>query len=146
MKCLPLQKKGAWYGPSDSGLHAMLSKLATQDRNRVSKLKQLLTETSEPSNKGTCGAGETPLLKLHYQIRLSGYTALCDDQPHPRSSATGWRVQITSVLLSLLAGWTYKYPVLGCWEHETIFPAFLFYCSSSRISVDTWIGQSFMVS
>ena len=28
-----LQKKGARHGPSDSGIHAMLSKLAAQDRN-----------------------------------------------------------------------------------------------------------------
>ena len=27
------RKKGAWHGPSDSGLHAVLSVLATQDRN-----------------------------------------------------------------------------------------------------------------
>ena len=129
-----LQKNGAWHGPSDSGLHAILSKLATQDRNWVNKLWNNFSwrETSEASNKGTCGAGETPLLKLHYQIRLSGYTAVCDDQPHPRSSVTDWRAQITSALLSLLASWTYKYPVVGCWEHETSFPAFLFYCSKFK--------------
>ena len=40
-------------------------------------VNQLLTGNA---NKGTCGAGETPLLKLHYQIRLSGYAAVCDDQ------------------------------------------------------------------
>ena len=44
--------------------------------------------TVRSSNKGTCGAGETIPLKLYYQIRLSGCTAVCNDQPHPRSSAT----------------------------------------------------------
>ena len=96
-KCLSLQKKGAWHGPRDSRLHALLSKLAIHDRNRVLQaVKKLLTGISEASNKGICGAGETPLLKLHYQIRLSSYTAVCDDQPHPRSSVTDWRVRITS--------------------------------------------------
>ena len=127
------RKKGAWHEPSGNGLLAVLSKLATQERNWVNKpWNNSWRETSEPSNKGTCGAEETPLLKLHYQIRLSGYTAVCDDQPHPRSSATDWRAQITSVLLSLLASWTYKYPVVGCWGHETSFPAFLFYCSKFK--------------
>ena len=31
-------------------------------------------------------------------------------------------IGVLKLLLSLLAGWTYKYPVLGCWEHETILP------------------------
>ena len=55
------------------------------------------------ANKGTCGEGETPLLKLHYQIRFSGYTAVCDDHLHPRSPATDWRAhdyQLESVLRS----------------------------------------------
>ena len=101
-----LQKNGAWHGPSDSGLHATLSKLAAiHDRNWVYKLWNNFSwrETSEASNKGTCGAGETPLLKLHYQIRLSGYTAVCDDHFHPRSPATDWCAhdyQLESVLLS----------------------------------------------
>ena len=123
-------EKRAWHGPSDSRLHAVLSKLAIHNRNWVCKLwNNSWRETSE-------AAGETPLLKLHYQIRLSSYTAVCDDQPHPRSSATDWSVRTTSALLSLLAGWTYKYPVLGCWEHEQFFLDFLFFTVDNLLRLD----------
>ena len=124
-----LQKNGAWHGPVIA-VFTQCFQSDTPQKLSQQTVKQLLLTGN--ANKGTCGAGETPLLKLHYQIRLSGYTAVCDAQPHPRSSTTDWHVQITSVLVSLLASWTYKYPVLGCWEHETSFPAFLFYCSKFK--------------
>ena len=116
-----LQKNGAWHGPSDSGLHAMLSKLAIHHRNWVNKLSNNFSwrETCEASNKGTCGAGETPLLKLHYQTRWSDYTAVCDDQPPP----------------TLIYNW------LACSNcNEPAGWLRLVYCSSSRISVDIWTG------
>ena len=67
-----LKKNRTWHGPSDSGLLTVLSKLAIHNRNRVCKLSNNFSwrETSEASNKGTCSMGETPLLKLNYQIRL----------------------------------------------------------------------------
>jgi len=117
------RKNGAWHGPSDSGLLAMLSKVAIHHRNWVNKQWNNFSwrETCEPSNKGTCGAGETPLLKLHYQIRLSGYTAVCDDQPLP-TLISNWlacsNYQLESVLLSTY--WLLKHiNVCARWAHET---------------------------
>ena len=49
--------------------------------------KLLKHPTKEP-----CGAGETLPPKLHYRIRLSGCTVVCNDQPHPRSSSTDGRI------------------------------------------------------
>ena len=140
------RKNEAWHGP----VIAVFTK-CFQNWRYTTETESTNCETTSPDGKLVKhptkklavrggGGGGTLLLKLHYQIRLSGYTVVCDAQPHPRSSTTDWRVQITSVLLSLLASWTYKYPVGVAGDMKHLFPPFYSIVVSSRISVDTRTG------
>ena len=67
-------------------------------------------------NKGIFGAAETSLLKLHYQIRLSGMRIVT---PHALRQLSRVLKLLVGTCVPELAGWLDVYPRLARWVHVT---------------------------
>ena len=128
-RCFFPEKRGRGTDPVERSSSSAFKAGNTGRRAESSNCETISADVKRLKHSTQQFAGETSLLKLHYQIRLSVCTAVCNNQPHPRSPATdcqllhGSNIGLLKLLCipwicvpeHLLAGWTY-WCEAGTWD------------------------------